>query len=161
MSTPDISLYAGQARELSKLVEGLSSEDAVRRPDESRWSIVEIAGHLADAELLASVRIRRILTQDRPRLSGYEQNVWADMLGYRNRKIRDVVERFVVLRKANAELVQNLENPFWEYFGQHDEYGVMTLRQWIEDYLSHTARHLDQIRGLLLDFDRQARHGKV
>jgi hypothetical protein len=40
-----------------------------------RWSILGIAPHLADAELLASARIRRIITQDRPEMHGGRE-VW-------------------------------------------------------------------------------------
>jgi len=60
--------------------------------------------------------------------------------------------RFGVLRRANAELVSEVDEEVWNYAGQHDEYGLMTLREWIEDYAGHTAKHLDQIRAVADEF---------
>jgi hypothetical protein len=59
-------------------------------PGVGRRSILEIAAHLADAELLASARIRRIITQDRPEMRGYKQELWAQSMAYRRQKIEAV-----------------------------------------------------------------------
>jgi hypothetical protein len=116
-----------------------------RRPADDRWSVLEIVCHLADAELLASARIRRIITQDRPRLWGYQQEQWASALGYRQRRIETVTTRFVLLRRENAELIQGLAAEGWQRTGQHDVDGTFTLEQLIDDYLTHTAKHIEQI----------------
>jgi hypothetical protein len=143
-----LSHYSRQATELEQAIVACAADCIGWKRDETRWSILEIAGHLADAELLASARIRRIITQDRPRLSGYQQEVWARKLNYQDRKIAEVVARFSTLRRANAELLETIGNEVWNYTGQHDEYGEMTLAQWVEDYVAHTAKHLDQIVAL-------------
>ncbi len=141
--------YAAQADELERMVSGASAEAIHRQPGENRWSILQVVCHLADAELLASVRIRRIITQDRTRLWGYQQEVWADRLEYQRRKLETVLSRFVLLRRENAELVSSQPDTAWEQTAEHDLYGVLSLRQWIEDYLDHTAKHLNQIRELI------------
>ncbi len=138
--------YSHQADELERLVSGCSEQAVVWRPDEDRWSILEIAAHLADAELLAATRIRRIVTQDRPNLYGYEQNLWALRLGYRRMRIENVVRRFAVLRRDNAELLATLPAEVWQRLGQHDEDGELTLARLIEGYIAHTAKHLNQMR---------------
>lgn len=117
--------------------------------------MLEIVCHLADAELLASARIRRIITQDRPQLWGYRQEQWAARLGYRQRRIESVLNRFVMLRRENAELLDSLEAESWRLAGAHDVYGTLTLEQLIEDYLTHTAKHLDQIRSVKTDLANQ------
>lgn len=141
-----ITQYSQQADALEQAVAALPAVLIARRPSETEWSVLEIAGHLADAELPASVRIRRILTQDRPRLWGYRQEDWAETLGYRQARIETFTARFALLRRENADLLPVDEtDDAWNRTGQHDEYGTLSLRQLIEGYLDHTARHLDQI----------------
>jgi hypothetical protein len=146
-----IAKYAGQATKLEQLVSAISPELIVLRPEDTRWSMLEIVCHLADAELLASVRIRRIITQDRPNLWGYQQEQWATALGYRHRRIETVLARFVLLRRENAELIEDLAEEIWHQTGAHDMYGTLSLEQLIEDYLTHTAKHLDQIGSVAAD----------
>ncbi|MEO6724057.1 MAG: DinB family protein [Blastocatellia bacterium] len=140
-----IAQYAEQATKLEQLIFAMSPKLMARQPEENRWSVLEIVCHLADAELLASARIRRIITQDRPNLWGYQQEQWATALGYRHRRIAAVLARVALLRRENAELVAGLAEEVWQQTGAHDLYGTLTLQQLIEDYLTHTAKHLDQI----------------
>jgi hypothetical protein len=152
--------YGRQADELVRLLSDSSSEMVSWRPEASRWSLLEIAGHLADAELIASVRIRRIITQDRPNLYGYDQEVWATRLGYRRQEIEDVALIFVTLRRANANLLDQLAYEDWNLAGYHDEEGATSLYQLIEDCIAQTSKHLNQMRTLMAEFAKQ-RNGKA
>lgn len=143
-----IATYAAQADELERLIFAALAETIVRQPGENRWSILQIVCHLADAELLASVRIRRIITADRAKLWGYKQEVWADRLGYQHQKIETVIARFALLRRENAELLAGLPDSTWTQTGEHNEDGVLSLMQLIEGYLVHTSKHLGQIEKL-------------
>ncbi len=140
-----VSQYRSQAEELARTVASCPAEAATWRPDEGQWSILEIAGHLADAEMIAAVRIRRILTQDHPFLYGYQQEVWTRRLNHQARRLGEVTTRFRVLREANADLLDALSPADWALTAQHDRMGVMTLEAWIVDYIEHTQKHLEQI----------------
>ena len=115
---------------------------------------MEIAAHLADAELLASTRIRRIITQDRPEMRGYNQELWAQSLAYGQQKIEAMSARFVVLRRENAALLEMIGEEVWRLKGRHDEYGELSLRELIEDYITHTAKHLDQMRAAAVAYTK-------
>ena len=123
-------------------------------PAVGRWSILEIVAHLADAELLASARIRPIITQDRPEMLGYKQELWAQSLAYRLQKIEAVSSRFVVLRRENVTLLEMIGEEVWRLKGRHDEYGELSLRELIEDYFTHTAKHLDQMRAAAVAYSK-------
>lgn len=130
------------------------ADAVVRPPAVGRWSILEIAAHLADAELLASARIRRVITQDRPEMYGYKQELWAQSLAYRRQKIEAVSARFVVLRRENSTLLEMIGEEVWRLKGRHDEYGELSLRELIEDYITHTAKHLDQMRAAAVAYSK-------
>lgn len=146
-----IASYAEQADKLEQLISWLPVEFVSRRTEKNGWSILEIACHLADAELLASVRIRRIITQDRPNLWGYRQEDWAERLNYPKLELATILRRFALLRRENAGLMGNLPDEIWQQTGSHDQYGTLSLSQLIEDYVAHTAKHLDQAHGVAVE----------
>jgi uncharacterized damage-inducible protein DinB len=145
--------YVKQVDELQQLLAACPPAKANARPALARWSVVEIVNHLADAETIAAVRLRRIITQDRPWLQDYAQEVWAERLAYQQQEVGAVAERFCVLRRANAGLLRQLPAALWNLTGQHDQYGEMTLAAWLADYLGHTAKHLQQIRAVLAELN--------
>jgi hypothetical protein len=148
-----IAIYRRQADEMNELLSNCPAAAVVRPPGLNRWSILEIVAHLADAELLASARIRRIITQDRPGMHGYQQELWAQGLAYRRQKIETVSARFSVLRRENASLLEMIGEEVWRLKGRHDEYGELSLRELIEDYITHTAKHLDQMRSAAMAYE--------
>src|SRR4051794_13990785 len=65
-------------RELVALV-GTAKADLMHRSpdgDADEWSPATVLSHLADAELVYSVRIRMALTADRPYLAAYDEQAW-------------------------------------------------------------------------------------
>jgi Mg2+ and Co2+ transporter CorA len=141
-----ITKYHRQADEMEEFLSFCPAAAVAWPPGIDRWSILEIVAHLADAELLASARIRRIITQDNSEMHGYRQELWAQSLAYRRQKIEVVSARFVVLRRENTSLLEMINEEVWRLKGRHSEYGELSLRELIEDYISHTAKHLDQMR---------------
>jgi hypothetical protein len=148
-----IAEYRRQADEMNELLSNCPADVVVWPPGFDRWSILEIAAHLADAELLASARIRRIITQDRPVMHGYRQELWAQSLAYRRQKIDVVSSRFTLLRRENASLLETVGEEVWRLKGRHSEYGELSLRELIEDYISHTAKHLGQMRSAAMAYE--------
>jgi DinB superfamily len=149
-----IAEYRRQADEMDGVLSNCPADAVVWPPAVGRWSILEIAAHLADAELLASARIRRIITQDRPEMRGYKQELWAQSLAYGRQKIEAVSARFVLLRRENAALLEMIGEEVWRLNGRHDEYGELSLRELIEDYITHTAKHLDQMRAAAVAYTK-------
>jgi hypothetical protein len=149
-----IAKYRRQADEMEEFLSNCPADAVIRSPAVGRWSILEIAAHLADAELLASTRIRRIITQDRPEMRGYKQELWAQSLAYGQQKIEAMSARFVVLRRENAALLEMIGEEVWRLKGRHDEYGELSLRELIEDYITHTAKHLDQMRAAAVAYTK-------
>ncbi|HXT21709.1 MAG TPA: DinB family protein, partial [Thermoanaerobaculia bacterium] len=91
---------------LELTVVGLDDE-RLRRPEKpGKWSIAEVVAHLADSELVWGYRLRRVLADDRPRITGYDQDAWAARLRYRDAALADSLALFKALRPANLRLVR-------------------------------------------------------
>jgi uncharacterized damage-inducible protein DinB len=130
---------------LSRAIEGLSPEQ-LRRPEQAgKWSINQILQHLADSELVGGWRMRLILAQDRPPLTGYDQDLWADRLHYEAADPAEALERFEVLRRATVRLLERASPADLKRVGVHIERGEESLEHLRRLYAAHDLLHLRQI----------------
>ena len=61
-------------------------QDAIpERP--GKWSVRQVVQHLADSDLVGAFRFRMVLAHDAPELPGYDQDVWAQRLGYQESEV--------------------------------------------------------------------------
>jgi hypothetical protein len=49
-----------------------------------KWSVAHVLRHLADTDVVWGWRMRLILAQDRPPITGFDQDLWAERLDYAN-----------------------------------------------------------------------------
>ncbi len=133
--------YAAIAEALLKI----TPEELDARQAPGRWSAREIVHHLADSEMTAAVRLRRLLAEERPVIQGYDQDLFARRLHY-DRPHETSLELFRCVRQATAELLERLEPTEWLREGTHSESGRYTVDTWLEIYAEHPHKHARQIR---------------
>ncbi|HUP48940.1 MAG TPA: DinB family protein [Thermoanaerobaculia bacterium] len=122
------------------------SDEALRRPErEGKWSIIEVTKHLADTEMVFSFRIRMALAQQKPRITGFDQDQWAQRLGYRSADLHSTLELHAVLRKANVDLLRSLPPAALERVGLHEERGEESVALMVKLAAGHDLVHLRQI----------------
>jgi hypothetical protein len=124
-------------------------------PEPGKWSIRQIVAHLADAEMVAGMRLRRIIAEDNPRIEAYDQNAWATNLDYTRRKTSPALETFRRIRGENYELLKDLPAPVFEREGLHSERGPMSLRLLLQIIAEHAENHASQIRTRRAEFKAQ------
>lgn len=110
-----------------------------------KWSIREVIAHLADSELVGGWRLRLVLAQDRPPLTGYDQDRWAHRLRYEEVDVGDALQQFTILRRANLRLWQNLGPADLARVGLHSERGDETLERLRMLYAAHDLLHIRQL----------------
>lgn len=131
--------------ELHAAVKGLD-EAALRRPEKpGKWSVLQVVQHLADSDLVWAYRVRRILADDRPAISGYDQDLWAERLRYADARLEDALEQFAAVRRANLRLLRALAPDQWSRVGIHAERGEESIAHLTKLYAAHDLVHLRQI----------------
>ncbi len=129
-----------------KQVRGGLSTDQVTQPEAPvKWSIRHVLQHLADSELVWGYRLRMVLAHDRPRLTGYDQDLWAERLGYDEASADQALEDFGVLRLANLRLLARASNEDLKRVGVHAERGEESVKHMIRLYAGHDLLHLEQL----------------
>ncbi|MDP9342837.1 MAG: DinB family protein [Actinomycetota bacterium] len=119
------------------------------RPAEGEWSVVELIGHFTDAELVGAARYRWVLSHDAPELIAYDQDLWVDRLGHRDRPAEELLEFHGVLRGENLRLWERTPVQERERYGIHAERGRESFEQLFRTIAGHDRFHLEQIRRTL------------
>jgi len=135
----------GLVAELEEHVKGLTIAELRHAEAPGKWSIIEIIQHLADSELVWAYRLRMVLAEKRPQITGYDQDGWASQLRYREVKLRDAMEQLRVLRSTNLRLIGSLSAGELHRAGVHSERGEETVEHMIRLYAGHDLVHLKQI----------------
>ena len=131
--------------ELRRATDGLSPQQLRQREREGKWSIAQILQHLADADIVWAWRMRLVLAQDRPPLTGYDQDLWADRLHYDEADPSEAIELFAVLRRANLRLMERASPADLKRVGLHVERGEESLDHLLRLYAGHDLLHLRQV----------------
>ena len=115
-------------------------------PDEHSWSLRKIVAHLADSEVVAAWRFRRLIADPNPTLEAFDEKLWAANLGYDWRHPSDSLKSFLHLRTENHDLLMHLTPDYFDRSGTHVERGRVTLKDMIRINIEHAERHAAQIR---------------
>lgn len=132
---------------VSGRVKGATRSRLTRRPRPGKWSPRDILAHLADVEVLWGFRIRLVLGQNGVPLIGMDQDVWAKR--YRRVDPRVAAASFVALRRANLELIDGLRPADLRRWGQHTQFGRLTIARMIALLAGHDVNHSRQIEAIL------------
>jgi hypothetical protein len=119
---------------------GLSTPEA-----KGKWSIRQVIRHLADSELVWAYRLRIVLGQDRPPLTGYDQDMWADRLRYAEASVDESLDELAVVRRSNLRLLSAVPPEDLVRVGVHAERGEESVAHMVRMYAGHDLLHLRQL----------------
>jgi len=142
----DAVLDAGRALETQRdrvvaVLSPLSNEQAAFRYAPGKWSVTEIAGHLADAERIFAYRLLRIGRGDETPLPGFDEKTYVPGGAFDRRPLADVLEEWVTARNATIALVRGMPSEAWTRRGRANDRAV-TARALVYVMLGHVEHHL-------------------
>ena len=130
---------------LRQAISGLSEAQMATPETPGKWSIRQVLRHLADSDLVWGFRLRLVLAQDRPPLTGYDQDRWAERLHYDEADVTTALDEFTLLRRGNLALLQRAAPADLKRVGVHAERGEESVEHMIRLYAGHDLLHLNQI----------------
>jgi hypothetical protein len=137
-------LAAAPAR-LAKSLRAFSDEALRRAPAPGKWSALEIACHLRDADRVYAERVTKAAFQERPRFWVTNNERIAERLRYREADPAQVLKEHKRRREDLVSLLRALPTAAWQRVGVHPERGELSIERIAELVAGHDDNHLAQI----------------
>lgn len=130
---------------LREAIEGLTEEELRFKPAPDKWSIHQILIHVTDSEVSSTSRLKRVLAEDEPMLNSFDQDAWANKLGYDLLDRDEYVMLFKILRSSMQPILANLTREQSERVGVYPDQGRFTFKQFLYYRVEHIRSHIAQI----------------
>jgi len=123
-----------------------AADVADRKPAPAEFSLVELIGHMVDAQVVVYTRLRWILADDKPPIPGYDQDDWVRLARYADADPAQLVDLLEGLERANIHLWVNTPEEQRARVGIHSERGPESFGLMFAMLAGHELLHLDQAR---------------
>ncbi len=140
-----IKVQRATASKLKTLTKGLTPKQLKWRPEPAKWSIAEIIAHLADAEVVASWRMRSVIGENGITIQPFDQDAWASVFQYQKRDAKRSLELFRILRENNLAMLNEIPRETWDNYGMHLERGKESIAHLARMFAGHDTNHLLQV----------------
>ena len=137
--------YGNGYKILREAIEGLSEEELRFKPALDKWSIHQILSHLSDSEMVATQRLKKVLSEEEPLLMSIDQDAWANALGYEQLDREQYLLLFQLLRSSMLPILAQLTSEQFERVGKYADAGRFTFKELLEYRVQHVRGHLAQI----------------
>ncbi len=135
--------YKEGHRAVMDALRGIKDEE-LDRSASGEWTPREIAHHLADSEMTAAIRLRRLVVEENPVINGYDEAEFAKKLTA-DRPIAPSLEAMRYARESNVQILDRLSEGDWRRTGTHSESGPYSIERWLTIYAAHGHDHAAQI----------------
>lgn len=150
MSKPNREVLISRYREgpsvLEDAVSRLSERQLDHKPSDGGFSAREVVHHTADSEMTSAIRLRRLVAEENPQITGYDPDLFAARLHYASRPVKPSLDAIRAARESTASILAALSEAEWERAGTHSEMGEYSIDTWLEVYAAHCHDHADQVR---------------
>ena len=144
ISMPVIHVLEQTPGMLRSLIADATQEDLDWQPRPDRWSIGMVLAHLADVEVRGFLnRFRDIVEQDHPFLPAYDQ--LALFTGGKKFDGRAELAQFERSRGETLALLRAMPPESAAREGRHEQLGVISIPQLLNEFAFHDLGHIRQI----------------
>jgi hypothetical protein len=142
----------GKIRDLPSLLEdavkGLNDAQLDTPYRQGGWTVRQVVHHVADSHMNAVIRMKLILTEEKPALKPYDQDKWAVLSDTTNVPVGISLGILRGLHDRWFRLLENVKEADWGRAGYHPERGDVTLESVLNTYAEHGEKHVGHIMGL-------------
>jgi len=131
------------------LFQSLSDEQARWKPDEDRWSILEVINHLYDEEREDfRKRLELVLSDSNAPWPPIDPEGWVVQRGYNGRNLKDSLHNFFSEREESLKWLNKQHSPDWQATYSHPQMGPMSAELLLANWLAHDLFHIRQVADL-------------
>ena len=133
-----------QPSELRALLGGYDDERAALPMAPGKWSVLDLLGHISDAERVFAFRVLWFARADASALPGFDQDNWARQAAGTRRTVAGALDEFDAVRQASLTLLRSLPDGIADRSGVANGKAV-TVRALAWIIAGHAQHHLDAL----------------
>lgn len=138
-------VLAAQGDEVRRALAGVKEKDAGFRYAEGKWSIREVAGHLADTERVMAYRALSFARGEQAPLPPFDENEYVRQANFDAVPLAELVEEFRAVRAGNLGLFRHLSAEAWRRRGVASGKPIL-VRSLAYIMAGHVRHHLGVLR---------------
>ncbi len=132
---------------LRAAVKGLSDKQLDTPYREGGWTVRQVAHHLPDSHMNSYVRFKLALTEDKPTIKTYDQELWANLPDAKA-AIEASLTLFEALHQRFVTLLKSMSAAEFTRTLRHPELGEVSLDRYLALYAWHGRHHVAHITEL-------------
>jgi hypothetical protein len=133
-------------RLLREAIAGASEAQLAKPYREGGWDSRQVIHHLADSHMMAFIRAKKVVAEDRPALQAYDQDVWAGHADGSSGPLEPSLSIIEGVHARWAAFLRSLPEEAWSRTAIHQERGPMTLEDLLRIYSGHGEKHIGHIK---------------
>jgi uncharacterized damage-inducible protein DinB len=118
LETDELLIELEKSQQLTQaLFQQITKEKENYAYEPGKWSIKEVLRHIIDCERIFAYRALRFSRNDSTELPGFNENSYMEALKGVNQNLSDLLEEYLVVRKASILLFKSLSEAMLNYTG--------------------------------------------
>jgi hypothetical protein len=139
----DIGAFPGLIREVA----GALTEAQLATPyRDGGWTARQVVHHVADSHVNAYVRLRWLLTEDRPTIKAYDEKAWAELPDASSAPIALSLDLLTAVHARWFALLSTLPAEVFARELVHPDNGPTSLDRLVQTYAWHGRHHVGHLR---------------
>jgi len=144
-NTGILQIYEQQTNEVLKLYNSVSKEMFLFKYAPSKWTILEVLGHLIDSEIIMGYRALTYARKDKSNLPLYDHDNYVIQGKFNNLNSDLLIEHYATVRKSNLLLFKTFTEKNWNAKGvTGDKDFIASSIPYI--LVGHTKHHVNVIK---------------
>lgn len=143
-----IQQIADTPERLRAAIDGLDREQLETPYRPGGWSVRQVVHHLPDSHLNSYVRFKLAVTEDEPKIKGYDEAAWAELADGKNASVETSLALLSSLHERWVMFLRSLGHEECARAFHHSALGRVRVDQNIALYAWHGRHHVAHIEAL-------------
>lgn len=128
-------------------IQGLTDADFDKKYRPGGWNIRQVVHHCADSHMNAYIRFKLAITEDKPTIKPYREDLWAELPDTLELSVMASMKILEGVHLRWVTLLRTLGDNEWAKSYFHPEHKqFVTLREALANYSWHCRHHLEHTR---------------
>jgi hypothetical protein len=143
-----IGRIASQPKRLREAVAGLTDQQLDTPYRDGGWTVRQVIHHLPDSHMNSVVRFKLALTEDKPVIKPYEEQLWAELGDVTGTPVEVSLALLENLHARWVVLLRAITKEGWKREFQHPANGLISLEKNLALYAWHGDNHIGHVTAL-------------